>query len=336
MTRWQGAPAGLLLATLLGPLMVPSAGAVHLDIDKLVGADECGECHEKEVEAWRGTHHYSTFNELSRTKEARQIAGNMGLRRIKKESACLDCHFTEMEVRGRVRTVAGITCESCHGEARDWLKVHSDYGGKDVERHQETAAHKRRRLAESEAAGMIRPDDLYAVANNCYECHLVPNEELVNKGGHEAGSDFELVAWSQGEVRHNFFGSRSGEDNLEAPIERRRMMFVLGNALELEHTLRAVGKATKKASYAVKMAKRVKVAAAKLKKIASLIDAPELGRMVRIGAKAKLSLNNEAELTQAADAVGKLARELAEKYDGSTFGALDKYLPKSYKGRVHG
>ncbi len=113
-------------------------------------------------------------------------------------------------------------------------------------------------------------------------------------------------------------------------------VFVLGNVLELEHTLRAVGQATQKAAYAVKMAKRVKTAVAKLNKIASLIKAPELNKMVKIGKAAKLSLNNKGPLTKAADQVGALGREFAGKYDGSTFTALDKYLPKKLKGKAHG
>jgi hypothetical protein len=328
------------LALLLGgglglALLLPGAAGAD-DIKKLVGPDECGECHKKEVTAWRQTRHYKTFNELSRTKEAREIGKKMGLRRLKQESACLDCHFTAMEVGGKEKTVAGITCESCHGAARDWIKIHSDYGGKGVTKEQETAAHKKKRLAGSVAGGMLSPDDLYAVANNCYQCHLVPNEELVNKGGHKAGSAFELVAWSQGEVRHNYFSSKTGEENLEADTNRRRMMFVLGIALELEHTLRAVGEATVKADYAVKMAKRVKTAVAKLKQVATLIEAPEVSKMARIGGSAKLSLNNKAALTKDADQVGKLAKAFADKYDGKTFSALDKYLPTRYKGKVHG
>ena len=52
---------------------------------------------------------------------------------------------------------------------------------------------------------MNNPHNIYLIARQCYDCHTVPNERLVNVGGHLAGSqDFELVAWSQGMVRHNF------------------------------------------------------------------------------------------------------------------------------------
>ncbi len=324
----------LSLLCLCGLLGISTA--IAADPGKIVGADECGECHKKEVEAWRGTRHHKTFNELSRTKEAKAIAKKMGLKRIKKESDCVKCHFTQREVKGKLKSVSGVACESCHGAARDWIKVHSDYGGKDIKKEQETPAHKEQRLSKAAAGGMIPPRDLYRVANNCYQCHLVPNEKLVNQGGHKAGSAFELVAWTQGEVRHNYLSSSTGEENLPATVARKRLMFVLGNALELEHSLRAVGKASKKADYSVKMAKRVKKASARLEKIATLINAPEVGKMAAIGKQSPLKLNNNAELNRAADKVAKLAKEFAAKYDGSGFSSLDKYLPKKLKGKAHG
>jgi len=216
------------------------------------------------------------------------------------------------------------------------LKVHSDYGGQDVKKDQETPAHKAERIAAVTKAGMIRPADLYGVANNCYQCHLVPNEKLVNQGGHKAGSPFELVSWSQGEIRHNYFSSHSGEENLAAPIERQRMMYVLGNALELEHALRAVGKATAKDRYAVTMAKRVQLVLRRLDAINKAVAIPEVKDMIAIGGGVKLKLNNEAELAPAADKVGKLARQFASKHDGSSLAALDALLPKQdkYKGKT--
>jgi Cytochrome c554 and c-prime len=306
------------------------------DAAKVVGASECGECHKKEVQAWRNTHHFSTFTELTRKKDAKKIADNMGIRRIKTESDCVNCHFTQQIVDGSVETVSGISCESCHGAAKDWMNIHNDYGGKDVKKEQETPEHKKMRISQSLQAGLISPTDIYALANNCYQCHLVPNEKLVNKGGHQAGSPFELVSWSQGEVRHNYFSSPSGEENLEAPVERRRMLYILGNALELEHALRAIAKATEKAEYAVTMAKRVKLAVLRLEKIAGVVNAPEVGQLITIGKSAELKLNNEAKLSASADQAAQTAKSIAQKYNGSEFAALDQLLPSAsdYKGSV--
>ena len=61
---------------------------------------------------------------------------------------------------------------------------------------------------------MIRPDMTYKLINNCYECHTIGNKDLINKTAeldnpHAAGSEFEIVSWLSGEVRHNS-GNRSG------------------------------------------------------------------------------------------------------------------------------
>ena len=81
----------------------------------------------------------------------------------------VSCHFLQAEADGTVKPVAGVSCESCHGAARDWIKVHNDYGGKGVKKEQETAEHRRERLEKSRAAGMIRPAEIYRLAANCYQ-----------------------------------------------------------------------------------------------------------------------------------------------------------------------
>ncbi|MEM7017855.1 MAG: multiheme c-type cytochrome [Pseudomonadota bacterium] len=319
----------VLLATLL-----ISNTSFAFEHAKVVGTEECGECHEDEVTVWKETHHYKSFYELSRSDEGRKIAEKMGISRIKKDSDCLSCHFMQAETDGKLEPISGIACESCHAPAKDWVETHNDYGGKDVKKEQETPEHKAKRIADMEQAGMIRPTNLYALANNCYQCHLVPNEKLVNVGGHTAGSKFELVSWSHGEIRHNFFRSESGKDNIESSLPRKRMMFVMGRVLELEHSLRGVAKATQKASYAVKMAKRAQVAIAWLKKINGLVKLPEVDNMLKIAGSVKLKLNNADALNAAADKVAKEAQQLASNNDGEALSALDELLPSAekYKG----
>ena len=70
-----------------------------------------------------------------------------------------------------------------------------------------------------------------------------------------AGSAFELVSWSQGEVRHNTWHSK-GRENVPASAARMRMLYLVGLGVELETALRAVGKATVRKAYAFEMAKR--------------------------------------------------------------------------------
>lgn len=298
----------------------------------VMGPDACGECHKSSVAVWKKTKHATTFKELPRRKSAKKIAKNLGIRRLKSESACLSCHFTSANVSGKVKPIAGIACESCHGAGKNWIKEHSDYGGKGVTKESEPPDHAKARYAKSEAAGLIRPGSLYKVAANCYGCHTVPNEKLVNVGGHAAGSKFELVAWSQGEVRHNVWYSK---ENNEASAARKRMMYIVGKALDLEFALRGVAKATQKATYAVSMAKRASAARKAMKKIAAAVKTPEIEAIVAAGGAVKLKLNNAANLTAAADKISAAAEKFSGAHDGSKFAAIDALVPgpDKYKGK---
>lgn len=312
-------------------LMVSASAATaqtNWDTSKMVGPDKCGECHKSSVQVWQGTHHYNTFTDMPRSKEAREIANAMGIKRIKADSLCLDCHFTVV----KNEPVAGISCESCHSPGQDWMKLHSGYSGKKKET--ETAQEAAARWAKSERAGMIRPGNTYAIAKNCYNCHVVPQEQLVNKGGHPAGSPFELVSWSQGEVRHNVWYN-NGDGNPVADQNRRRMLFVIGQAVELETALRAVGEATAKDKYAVAMAQRAQTAAKRFAALAGKVSTPETKAIVAALGGVQLSLNQKRQLNATADKVAQQAKAISAKYDGSTFGAIDPFIPgpDKYKGR---
>ena len=331
--RGRAPGLGIVLLLWLIAAAVPSAAQeLRLDPAKVKGPDACGECHKSSVAAWKLTLHATSFKTVPRSKKAKKILAALGLKRMK-VNVCLTCHFTSAVVNDKVKPIAGTTCESCHGAGADWIKEHGDYGGKDVKRENEPAEHKRERLAKAEAAGMIRPDRLYDVAANCYGCHTVPNEKLVNTGGHPAGSKFELVSWTQGEVRHNVWYTK---ENREASIERKRMMYIVGKALDLEHALRGVAKATKKATYAKAMARRASAAKKGLKAIAAKVKVPEIEAIVAAAAGAKLKLNNADQLNSAADKVAAAARKLAQDHDGSQFAAIDSLIPGAgdYKGQA--
>jgi Cytochrome c554 and c-prime len=323
---------GLILASSIILGGWPEAAAQTPDATKVRGPEACGECHTAELDAWKETHHYNTFNNLHRTPKAQEIAGKLGIKTIKRESLCINCHYTEKTTSSGKEAIAGITCESCHGAGKDWIDLHGDYGGKNVTREMENPAHKKQRLEQSRTQGMLQPDLIYPVASRCYQCHTVPNERLVNVGGHKAGSDFELVAWSQGEVRHNF---KQGDTNTESSLERRRVMYVVGQGLALEANLRGVAKATAKATYGIEMARRVAATRENLKKVNGLVRIPEVEQMLAAADKVQLKLNNESELVKAATEVGKAVEKFAISADGKKLAALDPMLPNrnQYKGK---
>jgi hypothetical protein len=313
---------------LCGLLMIfglSADGFAAPDPAKTVGPNACAECHKQEVEAWKGTRHFKTFREMPRNTKATAIAKKMGVRRIRSESLCLNCHYTVQQKGPSEEPIAGISCESCHSAGRDWIKVHSGYSGKTVKTETKAEAAERWKLAASK--GMIRPSLLYQLAKNCFGCHVVPQEDLVNKGGHQAGSAFELVSWSQGEVRHNTWTSK-GKENVPASAERKRLLYLVGLGVELETALRAVGKATARKTYAFAMAKRADVARKQLAVAAKAVpDVPEIATIVEFGHSAGLKLNNERLLTAAADGISKMLTSITEKYDGSTMAGLDNLIP---------
>lgn len=316
-----------MMLVLAAPMSLAQGPPELRDVELIMGPDACAECHKAEAAVWQQTQHYDTFFSLTRTQKARDIAAAMGLRRIKRESDCMNCHFTSMPEEGVLKPMAGISCESCHGPAKKWIKVHNDFGGKDVTREQETPEHREQRLKHCQDAGMIRPDDLYALARNCFQCHTVPHEKLVNVGGHTPGSDFELVAWSQGKNRHNFMRSKDGKTNQASTPEQLRILYVIGRVLDLEYSMRAVALATTKDAYAVAMARRVQRAIQNLAAIQEASPTAQVASMIEIAKKAPLKLNRESELQPLCDQVSQLAREFAASHDGSQLSGIDALLP---------
>jgi hypothetical protein len=317
------------LLTIIG---FAAVGAVASDPAKTVGANACAECHKEEAEAWKGTHHFKTFREMPRNTKANEIAEKMGVRRIKSESLCASCHFTVQQKNNRDETVSGISCESCHGDGQDWIKVHSGFSGKTV--LFESKAEEKARWKLSDSKGMIRPRSFYQLAKNCYGCHVVPQEDLVNKGGHRAGSAFELVSWSQGEVLHNTWYSK-GRINQPASAARMRMLYLVGLGVEFETAIRGIARAKVRWLYAFEMAKRADRARKQLAAAAKAAPGvPEIAEMVKLSYSAGLKLNNERRLTAAADEVSKQLVSITEKYDGTTMAGLDSLIPgpDKYKG----
>lgn len=298
--------------------------------ENFVGPNKCLECHESEGKAWQKTHHFNTFKKMHRRKEAKAIAKKLGIKRIKKDMTCAQCHYTS--VSGKKKPIAGISCESCHGGAANWIEVHNDYGGPDVKKASETAAHRQKRIKDAIAGGMIRPENIYHVARNCYSCHTVPNERLVNVGGHKAGSAFELVTWSQGEVRHNYLSGKGS--NKAATKERKRVLYVAGRVLDLEYGLRGLAEATKTGEFSKKMTERVKAALGHVQKISGAVGSAELKKIAGAVNAGQLKAGNKAALEKAANTISSVAEKYLNGNDGTKLAAVDSMVPKDTKGKA--
>jgi hypothetical protein len=316
-----------LAATVARAADEPAPGPTP-DAAKVVGADACAKCHQAEVQQWMRTPHFATFDSLHRRPEAKQIADRLGLKSIKRNDMCVRCHYTEQIQDGRARVVAGVSCESCHGAAADWIAIHNDYGGANVAKAAETAEHRQQRQDDSVARGMNNPHNVYLIAKQCYNCHTVPNEQLVNVGGHVAGSkEFELVAWSQGMARHNFLRT-GGATNAESTAAQLRVMYVVGVMTDLEYSVRAVAAATQKATFGVASAERAVRMKHRLMEIQQLVNDPLIQPALDAVATVELRVDNRRALDAAADKVGKAAYDFAEKADGDRLTAIDSLLPK--------
>jgi len=301
---------------------------VHLDPHQVVGYESCQKCHASEISVWKQTPHHTTFMTLHRNPEAQAIASRMGVQSFKNDSACIKCHYTmQADTNHSLQALSGISCESCHGAAKNWIDHHNDFGGPNATRDTETAQHRIDRLRTSIAGGMRNPVNVYLIAQSCYRCHTVPDEKLVNVGGHIAGSlDFEFVSWSQGTLRHNFVRT-SGQTNDKSSRERLRQMFVAGMIADLEFSLRATAGATEKADFGVNAAKRASRAAKRLAAAQTKLNQPLLEDVLAVFAGVELKLNNREPLQKAADQINLLGIRFAATVQGSDLVAIDDFIP---------
>lgn len=309
---------------------VPTAFA-DLDPEKVVSAEACGECHVSEYEVWKRTTHQTGFRTLHKKEAAETIARKMGFRLLKRDSLCLSCHYTATVQKEELRAISGVSCESCHGAARDWLDVHNEYGGKGIDHTNESAEHRRMRIEKSLEAGMRRPSDsLYALTSRCFECHTVPNETLVNQGGHGTGSgDFDLVERLGGEIRHNFLDSflnGDGTTNAERPMTHNRRLFVLGRALALEHGLRAMAEATEKGVFAQSTSRRIRKTLRDVRSLERRLELPELATMVNTVRDLDIRPGRRQAMLAAADTIGDATRRFLDRHDGQQLASLDPVI----------
>ena len=290
------------------------------DPTKIVGSETCQECHKAATAVWDRTLHHATYINMPQSDKALAIAAKMGIEALDLTTSakCSQCHFTVKSAGSKPKAISGISCESCHGAAGNWLKMHLDQ-----------KVDKAARLADAATKGMNRPGDLYSLFKNCLECHTAPDEDLVNKGGHSAGSNFELLAWSQGEVRHTFNLKETA--NLMPGKEKSRLLFVLGRALELEYALRGVTKIKDTSGpYAKAMIGRMQISLQYLQQINQAVGGNHPGISGIVAA-----VGNNVTLETAgtvADSVKKATQEFLAKFDGSDLAALDQYLPAKMKG----
>ena len=317
----------------------------NIDPEKVIGAAECGRCHSVELLAWQKSQHYRTFRELPSSTTAEEIANRMDIFDMTEEADCLQCHFTQKKEESdpHPKAISGVSCELCHGAAKDWVNLHNDLGEYRNRKAEEPPEHRQARLKKAYAAGMNPLTNLVDFVTSCYECHTVPNEKLVNAGGHKAGSPFEFISWSQGEVRHNFL--KSEVKNGQRPRKHLQFLYVIGRIIDLEYGLRGLAKATEDGPYAKAMVLRTQLARNHLVDVIipnerirkPRVELEELKYLVDLIPR-EFMFNNAAEYEKLADQIHKTAYRLAARLrkDAGNLNAVDRLIPLSnkYQGAI--
>ena len=229
--------SGLLLAqtaeppkyTGPGSCASPSChGGVQVRTDTSVQQNEYSTWVVKDKHA----HAFAVLTNPVATRMAK-ILGPDKLGSVKADTApkCLACHALSPPDPERARTfdsTDGVSCESCHGPASNWLGPHTTKGW----------THER-----SIAAGMRDLRDPVRRAENCLTCHLGTADKAVDHEMIAAGHPdlyFELASFTAAMPRH--WREHAADDRTkEDPFADVRML-VAGQAVQLREQLQRVAR----------------------------------------------------------------------------------------------
>jgi hypothetical protein len=166
---------------------------------KFLGANSCassgchggGGAHQNQFLTWSLKDFHSQRPPATlTTARSKQIGEALDIQDPTADTRCTTCHAPLHNVpdnlRGEYFKVSeGVSCESCHGPAENWLRAHT--------RHDYTRA-------DRTAAGLRDLQNLYVRANTCVACHQVVSQPLLKAGHPEL--IFELDGQSVAEPKH--------------------------------------------------------------------------------------------------------------------------------------
>ncbi|MBP85723.1 MAG: hypothetical protein CMJ64_03245 [Planctomycetaceae bacterium] len=355
-------------APIVSVLLLPLVSSAQQTVppEKVVGRQLCKVCHVSENAVWEHSSHNTKSWSLLDHPKAADFAKAIGVTNIKGASACTQCHGTQQKVRGTLKIAQGNSCESCHGGAGGaggWLQQHCDFGfGRKItrdikmadllaDRAKETKEHRAARDAACDKAGMRRSANAFDIAANCLNCHLVPNEKLI-EAGHAMTTRFEFVEWAQGEVRHNLL--LDATKNAEVPTNwtdelrngpgrtaegRKRLMYVAGQLADLAISLknRATVTSTKRGSLGDEANDRILDLQEELEDHGVLELKPALDALAGIDKKSlrEITANDKQIYGKVAGTVAAAARKFVEAHqDGNKLPAgID--IPTKAKGEAY-
>jgi hypothetical protein len=290
---------------------VPSVPAAPVVEHVSLGSKQCQSCHQAIFEHEKESRHWLSFKEFSQGAGA-DVAAKMNVPKpTEVGTRCVECHgHTYLNDRGKLKTEP-ISCEACHGKAGDYLAAHNStydpakHGG-------DQNAFLAKRRAASVAAGMTAQWRLNGGYRNCFTCHVGTDEPIVNTAGHPVMTNFELLAFSQGSVRH-----WHGTDMTADKPGRLGAIHLAGQAMMLEKSLQAVGTSQAAGAFRTQYFQMAKAAQARLVALSSL--APSIAELKAItaatAAVASMTDGNPAECAALAKTIAPLVNALNDQLD---------------------
>ena len=188
---------GSLIARLFLVLALSCNGAETAA--KFLGANSCassschggGEAKQDQFLVWSLKDFHSQRPPATlATARSKQIADALAIKDPTTDARCTVCHAplnsVPEDLRGdNFKVSEGVSCESCHGPAENWIRSHTrtDYT-----------------RADRTAAGVRDLQNLYIRANTCVACHQSVDADLLKAGHPELM--FELDGQSVTEPKH--------------------------------------------------------------------------------------------------------------------------------------
>ncbi len=224
-------------------VLLPQALLLAQDPPKYTGPGSCASpsCHggvqvrtdtsvqQNEYSTWVVKDKHAHAFAVLTNPVATRMAKILGIDKADTAPKCLVCHALNPPDADRARTfdsTDGVSCESCHGPASNWLGPHTTKGW----------THER-----SIAAGMRDLRDPTRRAENCLACHLGTADKAVDHEMIAAGHPdlyFELASFTAAMPRH--WTEHAADDRTKDDPFADVRMLVVGQAVQFREQLRRV------------------------------------------------------------------------------------------------
>jgi len=153
-------------------LLFSMFGLAHGQHAEYLGFRACTKCHDAQGDSWKISAHAKALDSLKpNTKaDAKKLAKLDPSKDYTRDKNCLVCHVTGFELPGGyslsasmedTKTLAGVTCESCHGA-----------GGKYRALHGEASDRLKNQSTTTDRKVLVEAGQVFDMESACNRCHL--------------------------------------------------------------------------------------------------------------------------------------------------------------------